>query len=79
MAINPMQLISMAKSGNDPKEIAMQIIQQNFPNDPQMKTLLEYGEKGDINSIQNFAQQYLGQQGLDFNQEIGNFMKMIGR
>lgn len=76
---NPMQLINMARSGSNPKDIATQIVQQNFPNDPQAKKLLELGEKGDLKSLQNFAQQYLNQQGLDFNQELNNLMKMVGR
>lgn len=76
---NPMQLISLIKSGGNPKDLATQIIQQNFPNNPEMQNLLEMANKGDINSVQNFAQQFLSQQGLDFNQEMKNFMNMIGK
>lgn len=75
-ALNPMAMLSMLKGGN-PQAVAQQIIQQNFPNDPMMQNLLQMGQNGDQQGLQQFAQQYLGQQGKDFNQEMGNLMNMI--
>lgn len=75
-ALNPMQLLGLLKGGN-PKAVAEQIIQTNFPNDPTMQNLLNMGQKGDIKGLQQFAQQYLGQQGKDFNNEMNNLMNMI--
>ena len=77
-ALNPFQLISLAKSGN-PAQIAQQIVSQNFPNDPQMQHLIEMGKNGDTQGIQEFAQQYFNSQGRDFNTELESFMRMIGR
>mgnify|MGYP000777478756 CR=1 FL=1 len=75
-ALNPMQLLTMLKNGN-PQVVAEQIIQQNFPNDPTMQNLLQMGQKGDTQGLQQFAQQFLGQQGKDFNREMNNLMSMI--
>lgn len=75
-ALNPMQLLGMLKGGN-PQAVAEQIIQTNFPNDPTMQNLLQMGRKGDTKGLQQFAQQFLGQQGKDFNSEMGNFMNMM--
>lgn len=75
-ALNPMALLGLLKGGN-PQEVASQIIKNNFPNDPMMQNLLQMGQKGDINGLQQFAQQYLGQQGKDFNTEMSNLMNMI--
>lgn len=74
--LNPIQLMGMIKNGN-PKDIATKIINENFANNPQMQTLLQLGEKGDVKSLEQFATQYLGQQGYDFNQEMSNLMGMI--
>lgn len=75
-ALNPMQLLGMLKGGN-PQSVAEQIIQQNFPNDPTMQNILQMGQRGDTQGLQQFAQQFLGQQGKDFNSEMSNLMNMI--
>lgn len=75
-ALNPMMLFNLLRGGN-PQEVASQIIRNNFPNDPMMQNLLQMGQKGDVNGLQQFAQQYLGQQGKDFNTEMNSLMNMI--
>lgn len=74
--VNPMQLISMLRGGN-PQTIAMQLVKQNFPNDPTMNSLIEMGQKGDVKGVEEFAKQYFGQQGKNFEQEMSNFMQML--
>lgn len=37
--LNPMQLMMMLKNGN-PQQVAQQIIQSNFSNNPQMQQLI---------------------------------------
>ena len=76
MVLNPMQLMELIKGGN-PKGVVTQIINTNFPNDPNFKKLLEMGEKQDIKGIEQFAQNYFGQQGRDFNQELNYFMTSL--
>lgn len=75
-ALNPMALISLLKNGN-PQEVATQIIQTNFPNDPTMQNLLQMGQKGDVNGLQQFALQFFGKQGKDFNKEMNSLMNEI--
>jgi hypothetical protein len=55
----------------------MQLIQNNFPNDPMAQNLLALGQKGDIKALEEFATQYFNQQGRDFNLEMQNFMNVI--
>ena len=74
--LDPMQLMNMLKNGN-PQQVAEQIIKTNFSNDPIMMNLLQLGQKGDVQSLKQFAQQYLSQQGKDFNKEMNNLMKTI--
>lgn len=69
-------LITLLKQGN-PQQIVTQIISTNYPNDPSMQRLLELGERGDINQLQQIAQQLLSQQGKDFNTEMQNLMAVI--
>ena len=76
--LNPMTIISMLANGN-PQQVAQNIINQNFPNDPNMQMLLQMGLKNDTQGIQNFARQYLGQRGLDLDTEMSKFMSLLGR
>lgn len=75
-SVNPMQMILMLKN-NSPQTVAEQIIKQNFANDPNMLKLLEMGKSGNVNGLQEVAQQFLNQQGKDFNQEINLLMNMV--
>ena len=75
-ALNPMQLLSMLKQGN-PRYVAEQIIQNNFSNDPTMQNLLAMGQRGDIQGLQQYAQQILGQHGKNFDIEMQNLMNML--
>lgn len=74
--LNPMQLIMMLKQGN-PQQVAQQIIQNNFPNDPNMQNLLQMGQRGDVQGLQQIAQQMLGSQGKDFKTEMDNLMNTM--
>ena len=67
--LNPMQLMQMLRQGN-PKAVAQQIIQTNYPNDPNMQQLLQLGMKGDTSTLSQIAQQIFSQQGRNFNVEL---------
>jgi hypothetical protein len=75
-ALNPMQLLAMLKQGN-PQYVAEQIIRNNFPNDPTMQNLLAMGQRGDVQGLQQYAQQLLGSQGRNFDIEMQNLLNMI--
>lgn len=72
-ALNPLQLAQMLKSG-DPQQVAKQIIQNNYPNDPQMQQLISMAEQGNVQGLQKIAQDIFSAQGKNFNQEMQNFM-----
>ena len=75
-AMNPMQMMMMLKNGN-PRDVAMQIIQTNYPNDPQMLNLVRMAERGDTQNLQTIAQNMLGAQGKNFSAEMNNLMQAV--
>lgn len=75
-ALNPMQLMMMLKGGN-PQAVAQQIIQQNFPNNPQMQNLLQLGRNGDVKQLEQIATQMLGSQGRNFSAEFQSLMDAV--
>lgn len=74
--INPLQLIGIMKKGN-PQQIAQQLIQQNFSNNPMMVNLYQMGASGNYKGVENFARQYLRQQGKDLDQEMAAFTQFL--
>lgn len=74
--LNPMQLMMMLKNGN-PQQVAQQIIQSNFSNNPQMQQLIQLGLKGDTQKLQQIATQVFCAQGKNFNNEFETFMKAV--
>lgn len=74
--INPFQLIGLIKKGN-PQQIAQQLIQQNFSNNPMMMNLYQMGASGNYKGVENFARQYLRQQGKDLDQEMAAFAQFL--
>lgn len=75
-AMNPMQLMMMLKSGN-PRDVALQIIQNNYPNNPQMQNLIMMAEQGDTQNLQRIAENMLGAQGKSFTAEMQNLMQAV--
>lgn len=75
-SLNFFQLLSQIKNGN-PRMVAEQIIQTNYANNPMMQNLLQMGQNGDVQGLEQFATQYFGQQGRDFNTEMRSFLETI--
>lgn len=76
--LNPIQLLNLLRSGN-PQAVAQQIIQQNYPNDPTMQQLLELGRQGDVQALNQFAQQFFARSGRDFQSEFNSFMASLNQ
>ena len=74
--MNPMNLMMMLKQGN-PRQVAMQIIQNNYPNDPRMHQLVQMAERGDTQGLQKIAEQMFGAQGKNFSAEMSNLMRQL--
>ena len=70
---NPMQIINMLKGMKSPKEAVISMVKSN--NNPMVKNLVEMAEKGNTEGVENFARNFLKEQGRDFDKEFGEFTK----
>ena len=70
---NPMQFMNMLKGIKNPKDAVINMIKAN--NNPMIKNLVEMAEKGENQNVENFARNLLKEQGRNFDQEFGEFMK----
>lgn len=74
--LNPIELFQTLKKGN-PKEVAIQLIQNNFSNDPMAQNLLAMGLQGNQKGLEEFATDYFRQQGKDFQTELNTFINEV--
>lgn len=77
MNVNPMQLIGLLKGGMNPEQLVRSIIKENNINDPTINEMVSLAQNGDISSLNKMAENYFGQQGLNFGQEFNSFMSMF--
>ena len=70
---NPLQFMSMLKSIKNPKEAVISMVKSN--NNPMVKKLVEMAEKGNTEGVENFARNFLKEQGRDFDKEFSEFTK----
>lgn len=76
--LNPLSLLSQIQQGN-PRDVAQQIIQQNYRYDPMMQSILQMGLNNDTQGLEQMARQILGQQGRDFDTELANLKRIQNR
>lgn len=56
----------------NPQQIVMSILKNN--SNPIFSNLISMAQKGDSNSVENFARNYLRENGKDYDTEFSNFM-----
>ena len=76
--LNPNQILQMAQKLG-PKTAVMQMVGLQAQSNPQLQQLLQLANSGDVNSLTSFAQSYLGQRGIDLNQELNNIKNLSNK
>ena len=73
MNVNPMQLIQLIKSGNNPQQLIMNIFQQQKGNNPILDNAMKMAQNGNTSGLEMIARNIAQQKGLDFDKEFANF------
>ena len=76
--VYPKELIAMIKSGINPQQLTMNILQNQMSNSPLGQNLLSLAQNGATSQIEQFARNYVASQGKDFDQEFNSFKQMLG-
>jgi len=77
MNVNPMQLIQMIKSGRNPQQLIINILQQQSQNNPILNNAMNLARGGDASALENLARNIEAQSGLDFDKEFANFKSQL--
>lgn len=69
--------ISKMFKGQNPKQIAMNMVRQN--SNPMIANLMKMANEGKTQNIEEFARNIMQEQGMDFDTEFANFMQNFKR
>ena len=75
---NPIQLIQMIKSGKNPQQLLISILEGPMSSTPLGKNLLTMAKNGDGQGIEQVARNLTKQQGIDFDTAFNAFKQQYG-
>lgn len=76
--MNPMQMLQMLmKKGNNPQQMAEQMIQSMGGNNPMLGNLMQLAKDGNTKNIEQFARNICKSKGIDFDTQFEDFMKQL--
>lgn len=78
MQVNPMQLIQMIKSGQNPQQLLMSVLQQQASQNPMSANLLQLIQNGNFGGIESIARNLAKERGIDFDKEFSAFKQQFG-
>ena len=76
--VNPIQLIQMIKSGKNPQQLLMGILQNQAQQNPIYKDFLYLIQNNRANEIEPIVRANFQKNGLDFDKEFNSFKKTLG-
>lgn len=76
--VNPMQLIQMIKSGKNPQQLMLSLLEQRAKENPMFNNLYQMAKSNDEKGIETFARNLAKERGIDFDKEFNAFKKQLG-
>ena len=76
--VDPRQLVQMIKSGQNPQQLMINILQNQMGGTPMGANLIQMAKNGNGKGIEQIARNLAQQQGIDFDKELINFKKNLG-
>lgn len=77
MNVNPMQLVQLIKSGQNPQQLLTGILQQQGNDNPIVQNAMGLAQNGNTQALQQIARNLAAQRGLNFDQEFNNFKNSL--
>ena len=78
MQVNPIELIQLIRSGSNPQQLMLGILEQNAASNPVYQNLMQLAKENKTAEIEQFARNLAQAQGLDFDKEFNAFKKRLG-
>ena len=78
MNMNPMQLLTMMRNGQNPMAILTQLMQSQIGGTPLGDNLAQLMKNNDVKGIEQVARNLCQQRGMDFDKEFASFKQQLG-
>lgn len=75
---NIMQLLQAIKSGQNPDQLMISMLQNQIGNNPIGQNLIKMAQNNDTKGIEQVARNLCAQRGLNFDTEFAAFRKQLG-
>lgn len=76
--INPMDIITLIKNGQNPQQIMINILEQGVAaNNPIAANLLDLAKNNRTTDIEHVARNLCAERGIDFDKEFSNFKRNL--
>lgn len=76
--VNPIYLIQMIKSGQNPQQLMLNILEGQAASNPMSANLLELAKQGRTADIEKIARNIAKERGIDYDKEFTAFKQMLG-
>lgn len=71
--MNQVDIIQMIRSGQNPQQITMSILESRLGNTPMGSNLMSLARANKTAEIEKIARNLMSQRGLDYDKELANF------
>ena len=72
--MNPMEIITMIRSGQNPQQVMINILEQGIAaNNPMAANLLDLAKNNRTAEIEKIARNLCAERGIDFDKEFNSF------
>ena len=75
---DPIQIINAIRSGQNPQQMVMQIVQERMGNTPLGTNLINLAQDNKTDEIEQIARNMCRQRGVDFDTEFSAFKHKLG-
>ena len=75
--MNPMEMLKGMMENMNPKNIVMKMLKNN--SNPIFANLIEMANKNDVKGLEQFARNYMKDNGRDYDKEFNDFKSMFNR
>lgn len=76
--VDPNQLIQMIKSGSNPQQLLLSIMQQQSSTSPLYQNLIKLAKENRTSEIEQIARNLSKEKGIDFDKEFNLFRQKFG-
>ena len=76
--VNPMQLIQMIKSGQNPQQLMLGILEKQAQGNPMYQNIMLLAKQNRTKEIEDIARNFSKERGIDFDKEFKIFRQNLG-